>query len=374
MSAPIWFDSTETGAPTLNNAAGSLIALLRAVLINGFNVKAITSISVSSGVATVTCPVHGFSSAYGKWLKISGASAPALDGVKQQTIVDANTFTFPAPGVADGSYTATDARRAPLGWTEEYNDGAGTKAIFKRSAAEATVSMLRVVDTAAAPASTTYAYVTMVSAATGIDTVSDEVPATNVNQRWNKGANTTAAKQWVLVGDGVGFWFFAPGGTDGQFFTSWFGDPVPLYPGDESVCLLAFSGTTVTTFGGMMYHQPSDFTPESGGIAQIHHGPRSGGFGGIASLPCGPGIWATAGMSGVTDIVPVTGPYYTKTTTEVRSVLPGLYAPQGNKPFAHLSVVEPTSLEKQLLTVNNVRVGGSTLLGQVMIDLSGPWR
>lgn len=374
MSAPIQYDSSETGAPVVNNAAGSVVAMLRAILKDGFNVKAITSIVVASGVATVTCPAHGYSSAYGKWLKISGASAPALDGVKQQTIVGANTFTYPAPGVADGAYTATDARRAPLGWTEEFNDGAGTKAIFKRGAPEATVSMLRVVDTAASPASTTWAYVTMVSAATGIDAVSNEVPATDVFQRWYKGANTAAAKQWVVVGDDVGFWFFTPATTDGQFLACWFGDPVPLYPGDESVCMLAFGSSNTATFGGVMYHQPGDFTPTSGGIAQIHHGPRSGGFGGIASLPCGPGLWATAGMSGVTDIVPVTGPYFTKTTTEVRSVYPGLFAPQGTRPFDHLSVVEPTSLGKKLLVVNEVRVGGSTLRGQLMLDLTGPWR
>ena len=30
MTTPIWFDSTETGAPTLNNVAGSLLEVLRA--------------------------------------------------------------------------------------------------------------------------------------------------------------------------------------------------------------------------------------------------------------------------------------------------------------------------------------------------------
>lgn len=374
MSAPYRYDSTETGAPVLNNAPGSLIALLRAVLKNGFNVKAISSISVAGGIATVTCPGHGYACGVAQILRITGASAPALDGDKQPTLVDANTFTYPAPGVADGSYTATDARRAPLGWTEAFADGGGTKAIFARTDVAATVSMLRVVDTASSPAATTHAYVTMVSAATGIDAVSNEVPSTDVNQRWQKGPNNTSAKQWLLIGDGLFFYFFVPTATTDQYQMVAFGDPVALYPGDSTVALLGFSGSSGTSFGGILYHQPGDFTPSSGGIAQIHHGPMGGGFTGIASLPCGPGLWSTAGLSGSADIIPVTGPYFIKTTTEVRAVYPGLHAPQGTRPFSHMQVVAPNGSDRNMLTVSGVRVGGSTLVGQVMVDIDGPWR
>ena len=38
----VWFDSSETGAPVLNNAAGRLIGVLDACLITGFNTKAVT--------------------------------------------------------------------------------------------------------------------------------------------------------------------------------------------------------------------------------------------------------------------------------------------------------------------------------------------
>ena len=374
MSAPYRYDSTETGAPVLNNAPGSLIALLRAVLKNGFNVKAISSISVAGGIATVTCPGHGYACGVAQILRITGASAPALDGDKQPTLVDANTFTYPAPGVADGSYTATDARRAPLGWTEAFADGGGTKAIFARTDVAATVSMLRVVDTASSPAATTHAYVTMVSAATGIDAVSNEVPSTDVNQRWQKGPNNTSAKQWLLIGDSLFFYFFVPTATTDQYQMVAFGDPVALYPGDNTGALLGFSGSSGTSFGGILYHQPGDFTPASGGIAQIHHGPIGGGFTGLASLPSGAGLWGTAGLSGVSDIVPVTGPYFIKTTTEVRAVYPGLHAPQGTRPFSHMQVVAPNGSDRNMLTVSGIRVGGSTLVGQVMVDIDGPWR
>lgn len=371
----IWYDSTETGAATLNNASGTLIEVLRTCLVNGFNSKSVSSITVSGGVATVTAAAHGFSGAYGKLVLIEGSGTAALNGRKQPSSITTNTFTFPAPGVADGTYTGSvTVKRAPLGWSEEYNDGVGTKAIFKRSAPEATVSMLRVVDTNASPAATTYAYVTMVSAATGVDAVSNEVPSTDVTQRWNKGSNTSAAKQWLVVGDDLYFYILLPTSTVDQYIMVGFGDPIALYPGDSTGALLSFSGVTSLTYGGIMYHQPGDFTPASGGIAQIHHGPLGGGFTGLASLPCGAGLWGTAGLSGVSDIVPVTGPYFIKTTTEVRAVYPGLHAPQGTRPFSHMQVVAPNGSDRNMLTLSGVRVGGSTLVGQVMVDIDGPWR
>ena len=59
------FDSSETGAPVLNNVPGSLIGVIDAVAITGFNNRAITSLVVAAGVATATCAGHGYSGGYG---------------------------------------------------------------------------------------------------------------------------------------------------------------------------------------------------------------------------------------------------------------------------------------------------------------------
>jgi hypothetical protein len=80
MTQPIWFDSSEVGAPTLNNAAGSLLEILRACLINGFGSKTVTSISVTAGVATATCAAHGFLGTYGKLVLIEGSGEALLNG------------------------------------------------------------------------------------------------------------------------------------------------------------------------------------------------------------------------------------------------------------------------------------------------------
>lgn len=283
MSAPIWYDSTETGAPVINNPNGAVVAALRAILVNGFNVKAITSIVVASGVATVTCPGHGFSSAYGKWIKITGASAPALDGVKQQTIVDANTFTYPAPGVADGSYTATDARRAPLGWVETYANGAGTVAIFSRSAVEANDVDLRINETAVAPATVSYVRILMVRGATDVDTFTARAPleaqATGGLAAF-KGANTTAAKHWVCFGSDRDLWLFVadPTATKYQPCICFF-DGLPYRPGDALfTCLAATNGTAVTNVANSVF-----------GITQLLAIPSAAGSGVIFSDEAGIG-------------------------------------------------------------------------------------
>ena len=49
-----YYHSDMQGAPTLAGVAGSMIGLLDAVLVNGFGQLSVASISVASGIATVT--------------------------------------------------------------------------------------------------------------------------------------------------------------------------------------------------------------------------------------------------------------------------------------------------------------------------------
>lgn len=376
MSAPIWFDSTETGAPTLNNAAGSLITLLRAVLINGFNVKSISSISVASGVATVTCPAHGYSSAYGKRLKISGASAPALNGVKQQTIVDANTFTFPVPGVADGSYTATDARRAPLGWTEVFVNGGATVAIYARSAPEAAAQLLRVNDSHANGSTATDARVLSVESATGVDAYTAESPTTaqlSGGFFWSKGPNTAAAKEWVVCGDDINLYLMLPtsNAAGGQF--AYFCDLASYFPGDAYRTVIAGSsaavsgGATVSTRAFALQGMQTPLFSANNPTVQ-----RSRSFAGTAQFvaPIGPQT-TEGGSNGTADFVqvPILKPVPvlendSVASHPVRGHLPGLAAPLANKPFTHRQVVIAGS--KAFLSLRTL---GAGLFGNALLDL-----
>jgi hypothetical protein len=206
---PSWFSNTDTGAPQLNNAASSQIEVLRAVLVTGFNVKAVTNIAVASGVATVTCATHGYTGQVGKLVLIAGASAPLLNGRKQPTSTGPNTFTYPAPGVADGTYTGTmEARRAPLGWTEEFAGQVPNVAVFRQSEVTTDRVYLRVSDVLGVTARIV-AYETMSDANNGVGPTPTAAQLAD-GVHWPKTASAVV-RQWDLVGSAEGiYWLPSP--------------------------------------------------------------------------------------------------------------------------------------------------------------------
>lgn len=262
----VWFDSSETGAPVLNNAAGSLLAVLDACLVNGFNLKAVTSLVVAGGVATVTCAGHGFSGIYGKDVEVAGVTPAGLNGRKALTFVDTNTFRFDATGISDQTATGTiTAKRSPLGWIKQFT---GTnKAIYKRSDVTATAVMLRVDDTNIAPATATDARVVMVESATDVDTYTAPSPtsAQNAGGHYaNKGSNNTVAKQWTVVGDGKRFFLVTQNGpntlpaVNGMACQHFFGDFTSLKAGDAYNTVLFFSNTVFSGSNGYLKLASSD--------------------------------------------------------------------------------------------------------------------
>lgn len=284
LSQPNYFDNSEVGAPTLNNVGGALLEVIRACAINGINPRAVTSIDVASGVATATAAAHGYTAAYGKLLLIEGAPEALLNGRKQPLSVATNTFTFDATGVADGTYTGTiSAKRAPLGWTEDYNDGVGTKAIFSRASFEANDVQLRVNDTAAAPASVTYARVLAVRGATDVDTFTARAPLNaQVADGLTafRGANTATAKHWVLVGTDRDLWLFVADPTAVKFQPSiCFFDGEPYRPGDAY-----FTGIAATNGTAISNVQNSAFA-----VVQLQATPATPGYGVLFSDGSGVG-------------------------------------------------------------------------------------
>lgn len=386
MSAPIWFDSTETGAPVINNANGAVVAALRAILVNGFNVKAITSIVVASGVATVTCPGHGLSSAYGKWTKISGASAPALDGVKRQTIVDANTFTYPAPGVADGSYTATDARRAPLGWVETYANGGGTKAIFARSGPEANDIDLRVDDTGTAPATTSGARFIMVKGATGVETYTSQAPTeAQVAGGFvcTKVANTATAKQWLAIGTDRDIFLFVGNAGAARYMPALcFFDGVAYRVGDANFTVAAgTSGSSVSSVSNHLFvHSSLDSAPSihSNGVIfsdEIGIGaPESLGIASPFKSSGGHGDSGSTQPTDPLDFVIGFDLFMRGTKAGVRGTAPGYGEPfiNGNSAPAGIFVVQDTDDGQKILLVRMSSAAAN--VGMTAFKLSQGWR
>lgn len=257
----IWYTSNDAGAPTLNNAAGSLINVLDACLINGYNLKSVTSITVGGGLATATVSAHGFRDQ--QIVLVEGATPPALNGRKRVTVTGSNTLAFDATGVPDGSATGSiTMKAAPLGWEKRYS---GTnKAVYARTAPEATAMVLRIDDTGSGAAAPTYARAVMYESMSDVDSgVGPSPPLSwlSAGQYWAKGISNASAKQWILVGDDRTFYFFAessaaPFSSYGHLTAHGFGDLISYRAGDAYGCFLGgphnssfnsvFLGRTVT--------------------------------------------------------------------------------------------------------------------------------
>lgn len=375
MTQPIWYDSTEAGAPSLNNVAGSLLEVLRACLINGFGAKTVTSISVTGGVATATCASHGFLGTYGKLLLISGATDPLLNGVKQPGGISTNSFTYPAPGVPDGTYTGTmSARRAPLGWTETFS---GTnKAMFARTAPEATAMLLRVDDTG-----TTVARVIQVESATDVDTYTGPAPtAAQVSGggTWQKASSATA-NNWFLVGDDRGFWFGSKlGVSTTQYVYYWFGDGVPYYAADAYFCLLsAQTGTSWSSTPSQPISSSQSYGSAPSGSIDFcsTRGLLPASTSSEQQAAAGPNISVVFGGANNQPLsyehVVLAEPLHVIGSGKVvRGVIPGIAVPLSVAPF--------TSLVPVLMTDGSVFLPVSFntagTVGQVCLRLSGGWR
>lgn len=191
------FSSAQIGAPTLNNTAGSLIALLDACLVNGFGLKTCDSVVIAAGVGTATIST-GHGAIPDGVVLFSGAtgSFSALNGERKVTSAGINTVVFDATGLADGTATGTiTLKLAPAGWIKSFS---GTNlGAYKSGNAAATGTYLRVDDTTAAYA-VVRGYVTMTDINTGLDPFPTSAQQSTSN--WYK-SNTTVTRNWWLIGN-----------------------------------------------------------------------------------------------------------------------------------------------------------------------------
>lgn len=263
MSTPVkWFASTDTGAPVLNGVAGSLIAVLKACLVDGYNAQTPTSINVAGGVATVVFPTpHGF--ADGRTVRISGANEADFNKDWKVTILTDKTLTFQVgagafPALATGSISI---QVAPLDWLLQFNDAGNNAATFQSKDPSSTKYSLTVDDGAATKTGTAVANVT---ADRGLLTrcarliMSEKAYSTTTADRstglvLRKAQNTTAtARPWYVIGDGKRFFIGVNWSESyaGSFDFSFFGDIISYKPGDaHHCCLSAARGISVPDNG-----------------------------------------------------------------------------------------------------------------------------
>ena len=387
-----YFVSGTAAAPVLSGTAGAMIALLDAVLINGYGSLTATSLVVTSSVATMTFgSAHSF--LVDSIILVEGVGTPAeLNGEKRVVSVTTNTVTFAATGTSDQTATGTiTAKMAPCGWTKIYS---GTNlAAYKSNAIDGTGCVLKIDDTGTTTCRV-MGYESMSNITTGVG-LFPTAGQQSGGLYWPKStAASTAGRYWqIFADDRVIYFFSVPAIIDATYAgcVFCFGDLNSVKSNDPYSCLI--SGSTgsspqsTASAGCLSYAQVA--LPSSADLSV----PRSYTSIGSAQI-CGKtsALIIAAGYSGVTGSMSLpypNGPDNGLFTTQVqvasnggiRGSIGGVYhSPQvlGNSFSTGDKIDGQGALAGRRLValrVGNIAVAATTAgVGTMFIDIYGPWR
>lgn len=367
MSNPVavhWFDSTMAGVPALSGTAGTLINVLDACLIDGFNLVTLASVVVASGVATATLTGHGFLDH--TVVLIAGATPSGLNGEQRIARIDANTFTWDATGISDQTATGTiTAKMAPVGWSQAYSDT--NKAVYARTDLAATAMVLRVDDTPAQyPTLILYESMSTVDAGTG--------PAPTSGSLYTAKSSTanSTARPWRLIADDRALYLFIDAGSLGSGFRSglFVGDLNTYVGADAYHAALIAHPTAAVNYHYLFYlasstgaylSRPSTQLGGAVSCARYSHGRSGSNLGGAGQAYPAPAdnachAWPVEAWEG---------------TTLARGLMPGLWNPIHtiNPPNGTLITDVPQLPGRQL----RAHVIGAEN-ACVLVDVTGPWR
>lgn len=247
MSYPVkWFSEEMTGAPLLSTdtstgTAGTLVALLKACLITGFNLKSISSLTYDAATNTGTASFatgHGYKA--DSIILIADTGDSAWDGEHRIKSVTSQGITFEQVSTPASNLTGVGSCKvAPVGgWAIEYADGLEQIAIFKRTDPTATPIKLRVDNSAFTGwnGSSSYRYyyakVEMVQDVTDINTY------TSVWSTLWPASHALGTAQWDLAADNKLFWFVPRYSVVNKRSVYGFGDINSIRPADNYHCML----------------------------------------------------------------------------------------------------------------------------------------
>jgi hypothetical protein len=415
-----YFDSTMQGAPQLTNAWGCMTALLDAVLVTGFNLKALAGIVRSANIATATVAAgHLFQ--VGQVVLNAGADQVEYNGEFKVLAVTGTTFTFSVSGAPATPATGTmSTKAAPLGFEVAFT---GTNKRAYRSPNVLSNRPFLRVDDGLDPAYTTtyakFAKVTMAQGMSDIDTfVGARAPFDSAQPTKNEmgtGAGSTgyngwykwiyaygsgsasaapdsSVRDWVLIGDDRGFYLFNTLAT---------GNISPTNMARTGYCFSDFdSFRSVDGFNTLLgaheaYVANNVSTLDSGTPGALNAFPNASLYTGkvlmrshlqvgsmVRARFCALGTTATV-VSGQTTGVPwPNGPDYSlllhpvylhQEDTHLRGKLPGLMFVHNNLPLSDKSRVTGVAgyPGREFVVVD---VTDNYARACVAFDLTGPWR
>ena len=204
-------NSTMIGAPSLSGTPNTLIEVLKACLITGFNQKTVVSANISSGVCTLEIADNNQFQP-NTVILINGAEIEGLNGEHWLDEVNNNKLIFKVTRSDISNIPGNIVvKYAPVGeWTMPYT--ATSMAAFKSTHPHAADAHIVIDDTAAR-----HATARIYKGMTAIDSYDSYVPiGLQPEVMYLKSMNAdTEARQWKLIADGkTVYLFICPGKAD----------------------------------------------------------------------------------------------------------------------------------------------------------------
>ena len=274
MASPVdtsvkYITSDMPGAPVLNGVIGALVALTDACLNTGFGLRAVTSLVVAGGVATLTVPndVKNGNLLHSVVL-VDGVTGPlvALNGEQKLTAVSSTQLKF-ATAAADGTATGTiTIKQAPLGFDKVFS-GTNT-AVYRSPNVLGTRMFVRLSDTVALSARIV-GYESMSDVDVGVGPFPTSGQMAGGGHIPKSSAANANVVRWAVVGDSRGF-FLSVQGYHGNAPSSsnhyggqnrYIGDLIPTRPGGDPFAFsLGYSSDTAySNYPGVVDGPPSAF-------------------------------------------------------------------------------------------------------------------
>lgn len=388
-----WFHSEMADAPQINAQPGDLINILDACLVNGFGNKAVDSLVVLAGVATVTISAgHLFEEL--AVIRISGAAPAELNGDWRILTATGTTYTVATPGIADltATGTITCLRATPGHWEKAFSGE--FKAAYRSTHPDATGFFLRIDDAATGTESSrVVGYETMTDIDTGGFPFPTEAQMAG-GLHWRRSSTTTGSqlpRPWTLIADERWLWLLLDNNTTPTYPATMhqFGDIIAANPEDAFAC--ALTGQTINTIPanntsearldwnsvvGCYFARPIIFDPE---FVPPGYG-RQGVF--HTSYVADGEPFPAAVNNGYLFHQPVLANARVGTANSLRGVVPGLLqgltarqetiAPPGATTTTRV-ILPPGPANPRALLLTSVSAAGG-VVSYATFDIEGPWR
>lgn len=364
--------STQTNAPQITGLANSLNPVLYAALCTGFNSVTLTSLTVSSNIATgTTASPHGFG--VNDTVQISGANESVFNNdFEIDSVPTTTSFTFPLitnTATATGTITC---KISPLGWNRP--DSSGNLSIYQSADILSSKCFFKIDDSAGVTAAlTAYEYMTSVSAGIGAGT------SVYINK---SSAASSVTRAWIIIGNSKCFYLFIErSASHPQYEISFIGDINPLIPNDPwrfAIGACSVSTNYASPLNSSVGLNSTNVTVTGNYLMRAAHG-----FAGTVAFGIQCAVPMTKiGYSGASTfypnlvdhcvhLLPCYNFEYYSSGYNLRGIQPGYYASAEPVGYAY------TNLDRSLVFNGKVyvpiKLGYTSTGGCVYLDATGPW-